>query len=334
MSEKVLLSDTPMTPFEPATTAKIAPPNPAPVATDRVVAALQRAADLAAAADSPNTVRAYRSDVAQWQAWAESAGLDVYPIGPEALAAWIGAMAAEGLAEATVRRRCAAVARLHRDQGHASPTDDGRVRRVLKGLSRAVGQKNQRRKKAITPGIVRAFMTDPQTSVRDRALLAVGFVTGMRRSELVALRWRDVDEHPDGWVITISRSKSDQAGEGAMVAVPYGTDPATCPARALAALRAEAARDDGDRVFDVCARTVARVVKRAAQIAGHDPAAFGGHSLRAGLATVAAQAGVSLAESMAATRHKSASVAASYVRPTSAMRNAAYTAAVSSLVSA
>lgn len=50
----------------------------------------------------------------------------------------------------------------------------------------------------------------------------------------------------------------------------------------------------------------------AAQLAGHDPADYGAHSLRAGLATTAAEAGVSLGESMQATQHASATVAATW----------------------
>lgn len=61
-------------------------------------------------------------------------------------------------------------------------------------------------------------------------------------------------------------------------------------------------------------KTVARVVKAAAEAAGLDPARYAGHSLRAGLATAAAQAGVSERIIMAQTGHKSPPMARKYIR--------------------
>jgi integrase len=57
---------------------------------------------------------------------------------------------------------------------------------------------------------------------RDRALLALGFAGAFRRSELVALEVIDLAETPDGLRITIRRSKTDQEGQGAEIAIPRG----------------------------------------------------------------------------------------------------------------
>jgi hypothetical protein len=59
---------------------------------------------------------------------------------------------------------------------------------------------------------------------------------------------------------------------------------------------------------------IAIVVKRAALRAGLDPAGYGGHSLRAGLATSAAIAGASYAEIKKQTGHKSDRVLERYIR--------------------
>jgi len=59
---------------------------------------------------------------------------------------------------------------------------------------------------------------------------------------------------------------------------------------------------------------VARAVQRAAERAGLDPADFGAHSLRAGLATSAAKAGKGLDVIMATTGHRSERVARGYIR--------------------
>jgi integrase len=62
------------------------------------------------------------------------------------------------------------------------------------------------------------------------------------------------------------------------------------------------------------AEGVAIVVKRAVERLGYDPAAFAGHSLRAGLATAAAAAGKSERAIMSQTGHRSVITVRRYIR--------------------
>ncbi len=73
---------------------------------------------------------------------------------------------------------------------------------------------------------------------------------------------------------------------------------------------------DGGRVTDqpLSTTSVVDIVKRYAEAAGHDPAQFAGHSLRAGLATAAALADVPEHAIMRQTRHRSVEVFRGYVR--------------------
>ena len=112
-------------------------------------------------------------------------------------------------------------------------------------------------------------------------------------------------------------------------AIPFASDPSTCAATALLEWR-EASGGEG-RVFLIADLTINRIVKRAVERAEGDATKYGAQSLRAGLATTAAEEGVSLGESMAATRHRSVDVAAGYVRPTSALTNRAHRAVVERL---
>jgi integrase len=59
---------------------------------------------------------------------------------------------------------------------------------------------------------------------------------------------------------------------------------------------------------------VARIVQRAAKRAGLDPSRYAGHSLRAGLATTAAAAGVEERVIAQQTGHKSMTVLRRYIR--------------------
>ncbi len=71
---------------------------------------------------------------------------------------------------------------------------------------------------------------------RDRCLLLFGFAGALRRSEACALDIADVAYHPaDGLHITLTASKTDQAGRGAVIALPFGSHPLTCPVRAYLA---------------------------------------------------------------------------------------------------
>jgi hypothetical protein len=62
------------------------------------------------------------------------------------------------------------------------------------------------------------------------ALLPIGFAGAFRRSELTALTVADVALHPqDALHVRMRRSKTDQEGRGSVKALPYGTNPDTCP---------------------------------------------------------------------------------------------------------
>jgi len=182
---------------------------------------------------------------------------------------------------------------------------------------------------------------------RERAMLLLGFGAALRRSELVALTLGDVETVPGrGLKLLVRRSKTDQQGQGHDIAVWANPDePGVCPLAALEAwlahrrtapdldwtatpsVRAErplfcavtkAGRVTGAALSD---KAVARLVKQAARDAGLDPERYSGHSLRAGLATAAGDAGAGLAELMRQTRHKSTEVALGYLRPADLWRN-------------
>jgi len=166
---------------------------------------------------------------------------------------------------------------------------------------------------------------------RDRALLLVGFAAALRRSELVALDVNDVVARPEGLVVNIRRSKTDQEGAGRKVGVPYGSHPQTCPVRAVEAWRQAGRIDEGALFlsFDRRGRqtqqrlhpsAVPRIVPRALAATGADPEPYSAHSLRAGLATAAAEAGVSERAIMAQTGHRGVVVARGYIREGSLFR--------------
>ena len=223
---------------------------------------------------------------------------------------------------------------------------------VVEGVTRSKGVRPRRQAAPAVPGVLRLMLAarpapDMPLGARDRAMLLLGFGAALRRSELVSLTLGDVETVPSrGLKLLVRRSKTDQQGQGHDIAVWANPDePGVCPLAALetwlahrraapdldwtasASARAErplfcavtkTGRLSGAALSD---KAVARLVKQAALDAGLDPERYSGHSLRAGLATAAGDAGAGLAELMRQTRHKSTEVALSYLRPADLWRN-------------
>jgi integrase len=174
--------------------------------------------------------------------------------------------------------------------------------------------------------------------LRDRALILLGFAGAFRRSELVGLTVDDCAFGKDGLTVTLRRSKTDQAGAGRKIGIPYGSNPETCPVRTMQAWIEQAAlsavgpgvstgplfrsinRHGQVQPGGLSGIDVARVVKKLAQRAGLDAAKYAGHSLRAGHATSAAIAGASERSIMNQTGHRSVQMVRRYIRDGSLFR--------------
>lgn len=293
--------------------------------------------DLAAAARhyeqswSAATIRAYRSDWKDWEAYCRSRGVLPLPADPLSLAGYLSALA-EGTwlgkrKLSTIERRRAAVRHMHVEAGQADPSADPRVVRVLAGIRRQLTVAKTRKAPVRAKDLLRmmTWIALDFRGDRDAALILLGFATGCRRSELIALQVSDVRSHPEGLVVEVRRSKTDQTGEGSIKLVRMGRNRDTCPVRALERWLRRGRVTEGPLFREITsadvvtnrpmsARAVARAVQRAARSAGLNPAHFSGHSLRAGYVTEADARGAKTTDIMAQTGHKSAQMIAIYTR--------------------
>jgi site-specific recombinase XerD len=283
--------------------------------------------EYARAAQAVNTTRAYESDWRQFQEWCDRYGLVSLPATPEVLTVYLASLAKRGRSVSTIRRRNAAIARVHRKAGHISPTSDPAAQTVLEGIARVHGAAPRKKTALLRDPIlemVDRIDTSTNAGLRDRALLLVGFALGLRRSELVAIRIEDLSPSPDGVVVRIPKSKTDQQAVGQTVLLVYAESPRPCPVRALRAWldggqitegavfrRLSSAGNPG---LPLTAQSVALIVKRRAKAAGLDPVEFAGHSLRSGYATQAARDGHQTTDIAATTRHKDQRVLAGYIQ--------------------
>jgi site-specific recombinase XerD len=283
------------------------------------------AAEYAHAEKAAATRRAYKTDFRIFRAWCESRGVTSLPAGPETVAASLAHEARRNVRPSTIGRRLAAIRYAHKLAGLPLPTDDERVRATLRGIRRTLGTAAAKKTPATADRVI-AMAPLPGarlSSLRDRALLLLGFAGAFRRSELAALDVEDLEETTEGLRVTIRHSKTDEEGRGVVIAIPYGR--VACPVKALKAwLHATGITNGpvfrpiakGQRLLDsrLTDRSVVNIVKAHAARAGLDPAQFAGHSLRSGFLTSAAAHGASIFKMADQSRHKSMDTLRGYVR--------------------
>lgn len=201
---------------------------------DTAVAVDAAVIDAARRAMSDNSWRALRADIRVFANWCAGRGLMTLPALPASVALFLRDQADAGKKAATLARYASSIARLHALAEQPDPTRTELVRLELKAQRRALGVRQRQalglrfRGQVADPLIaagpvgvcVEAMLVaandDGVQARRDRALLSLAFDTGLRRSELVAIRWGHVERGTaGGGRLFIPRSKSDQEGAGA-----------------------------------------------------------------------------------------------------------------------
>jgi site-specific recombinase XerD len=296
--------------------------------TDEIAEAAMWARRLVDADRAPSTVEKYMRDWAQFVSWLGRVfpQQDPCPAHPASVGLYIGALRASNKSKWTILGRIAAIAYVHKVARYPSPMDHDDLEREIRGLRRESAGDDDRQAR---PAIEREMATEmisalPSLDVndrswkalrdlRDRAIFALGWLSAMRRSNIVLLRRRDVRvgrddlRHRRYLHVWIARSKTDQEGRGRdciLNELP--------PAEPLCAVRAVSAwltatdhlppdaplfpsfirngRGLTDRA--ISGRDVTLVVKRLAKLAGFRPDALAAHGMRRGFATSAISKGV------------------------------------------
>ena len=305
---------------------------------------VRAAREYAGAARAPNTLRAYDSDVEDFKTYCrvELGGVDTLPATAETLTLYITDMAREApegrdLKVSTIQRRLASISAWHKRSDLPSPTEEVLVRETMKGIRRKKGAK-AKRAAPLTVGVLTRVLEAIRThdkktgavvpaALRDRALLLLGFAGSFRRHEISDLRVSDLELFEGrGLVVEVRSSKTDAAGEGAVVGIPYGKHEITCPITAVNRWLEFSGREGEDHLFcridrhgnvqegGMAGDAINELVKRRVKNAGLDPTRYSGHSLRAGLPTSASEEKVGMEAWMPHTRHKSVQVAKDYAR--------------------
>lgn len=274
-----------------------------------------------------NTIKAYRTDFNHFVEWCETYGLNPLPATPQTVASYLTEIVEAGMKVSTLTRRVSSISQAHQSANIDSPTHSMIVRSVMAGIRRNKGTAQQGKTPVLTSDIRQMVekLPDNLLGVRDRALLLLGFAGAFRRSELVSLDIEDITFTRDGLKVLLRKSKTDQESQGITKGIAYGSHLETCPVRALqhwieaseiktGSLFRPINRHGQMQPGRLSDKAVALIVKRQASAAGLDPELYSGHSLRAGLATSAAEAGVNERAIMKQTGHKSTSMVRKYIR--------------------
>lgn len=209
---------------------------------ERLVATLGRAASVeltpvsaigletALEAMAPASKLAIAADLDCWLDWCAHEHRHALPADPEDLVRYLRTLEADGKKPATLARRIASLATVHRMLelgGDTPPTAAPMVRNALRAQRRRQGAA-QRQAAPLRFGgdlaevrgftitaLLNACSHDVQ-GVRDAALLSLGYDAGLRVSELTAVEIKDLRPQGDGTgLLHLPRSKTDQEGLGA-----------------------------------------------------------------------------------------------------------------------
>lgn len=280
---------------------------------DRLV---ETARDFARNAASENTLKAYKSDWADFSRWCRARGAEPLPPSPELVGLYIADLASPttgetGLSAATIERRLSGLIWNITQRGHSLDRKDRHIATVLAGIKRKHARPPVQKHAIGAEEILAMVGTLPYDlrGLRDRAILLIGYAGGLRRSEIVSLdAHRDDTLDSGGWIeifddglLLTLRGKTGWRE----VEIGRGSAESSCPVHALeqwlhfskiefGPIFVRTSRD-GKKALEARLndKHIARLIKSTVLKSGirsdlpeaERLALFSGHSLRAGLAS-------------------------------------------------
>ena len=168
-----------------------------------------------------NTIRAYRSDFAQYQNWCLKNNLDPIPATADTMATYVDYLS-ENNKSATIRRRINSLGTVLKLSKNFDPTKQPEVILALKRMHRKIGRA-QEQATPLTKTLLNQLLykcDNGTMGIRNQTLLRLGYETMRRRSELCAFRFEDIDcAHNGKPIIRLNFSKTDQYGAGKVLPI-------------------------------------------------------------------------------------------------------------------
>ncbi len=183
------------------------------------------------AATSENTRRAYRSAIRQFEKWGGR-----LPSHRDEVVRYL-LDRAESVNTRTLDLHLTALSQWHQYQSIADPCRNPLIRKTMEGIRRVHGQPKRKAKALQLSELAKMldWLKQQPASLkhtRDISILLLGFFGAFRRSELVNIQVSDLCWEPEGLIIQLPKSKTDQTGQGSMRAIPFA-DKSICAAQAV-----------------------------------------------------------------------------------------------------
>lgn len=191
-----------------------------------------------------STKRYHERDWAQYEAWCDRYGVPALPVDPQLVSLYITDLARQikengefRFKASSIGRHVASISRKNFETGGGKGLGEHEaISDVMAGI-RNGRQEPRDAKRPLLLNDVRALIADMDhdewprgvTAARDTLAILIGFSTAMRRSEVSGLTVGRITLQPlDGIYIRLGKSKTDQEGQGAHLAVPFGKNVDTC----------------------------------------------------------------------------------------------------------
>ena len=260
-----------------------------------------------------SSCKKYIGGFRRWKAWAEEHSLAVFPANEHCVALYLQHLGEKLESKSAVEEAVNALNWVHSLAGVQSPIHSPLVQTTAEGLRRLLARPVQKKAPMsvdILSEIVENAEARPSLSnIRLAAVCLLAFSGFLRCDELLQLRSCDVKIAEEMMTVKIQRSKTDQLRQGDEVLIARTTN-STCPVSMMERYMRMAGIDQRSEAYlfraiskskygeklrasgRITYSTLRELFKRKLVELGHSPDRFGLHSLRAGGATAAANAGV------------------------------------------
>jgi site-specific recombinase XerD len=286
---------------------------------------------------SENTKKAYRSDWNLFCKWCNSVKISSIPATPHTISLYISYMADQKKSVSTISRTLTSISQAHEILSFASPTTHPEVVETFKGIRRKL-VKIQKKSKALIFSDLKKVISNIEPSFigkRDKALIFVGWTGALRRSEIVRLNFEDVEFVPEGMIVTIRKSKTDQESIGYKIGIPNASllNKEMCPVSAMKNWLEISDINTGaifytlgptatsnkffvavDKKVTLSEKSVTKILKKRIKNAGLSEKNYSSHSLRSGFITSMAKCRIPEYEIQLHTRHRSSKALRGYIR--------------------
>ena len=272
-------------------------------------------------------MRAYKSDFYDFEKFCSNFGFKSLPSDPKVISLYLTDLSNKSKFS-TLKRRLASINVIHKIKGFHIDIKHPIITENLIGIKRKIGSYQKGKKPILINNLCQIIdlidnkqINKSLQSLRDKAIILLGFAGGFRRSELVSLEKSDLEFISEGLKITLKKSKNDQYGQGLIKGIPYFKNNKYCPVIAVKEWISSSDNLGGKKLFPYSDKTVALIVKKYLGLIGLDSKQYSGHSLRSGFATSTAASGADERSIMTMTGHKSAEMVRRYIKEANLFKN-------------